>query len=886
MSGYTMPDGSVHEFASDEIASKAYAAWTSQYGHQLGDPIKEDSPISPYVINKAKQGLVTLPLIADLAGDAVNAPFKYVGKQLSKIVGGGYEPDYFQNTGNLMRSAPDALGYDPNMPVPTDEYGTKKLSAEMLGHIAEFAAGNIGPGGAVVSAAKKPLTALAKETAGVVLAGEGATAGSHLAPKGYETTGEMLGSMTGPLLVQKLIESASKGGNWVSKIADEQGIGVSQNSRISRGNMMAANELRPQLESPVSVQNIDKAGALSQQIPGFKENLTLGQITDSPFIKSRQQHYGSTTQTGLESGINKQAGLMTSINNYGNVKFPTIENVTANQGAIRKFDADAAMLTQKLKTIRDQETQIAAGLPRKDMEALGNEIRDTRNSLMESAKSVSTAKYSKVYEAADKAGLRVNMGDVESLAQGIIKDTGRVFQDEPGIVGKILNRYSQPTQSAEVTFKVLPNGNKIRQAPVPVKQVDQSADFKEFHSLYKEANQEAGQLRLASSMGQADAPQKLREVEKVRDLLKTKLTQMEGPEVGGVGVLLKDANQFYATKYQALFKTGVGGEIGKVGKFGAGTENAKLIDSLIMKPGDASGVREFLQMAQGDTKALQTLHSGVMDKFAKEVVKDSVSGKVSQTAINNFLTKYKEPLELLPQIRQSISTTDQAMRALNASRLQVISDAKINATSVVAKMAKSDTPDKAIGIAMQSPNNMAKLVANSSTDERLSIARLVMERAIKSPNAMEFISKNNGALTAAMGKEQLDALKIIVDARQIAARTNAPTHLAFEKLGDPLLNKIGTSIPQMLSEHKAVTNRFASPEYAASRIAVRWWNKQANEQKDKMIMEAIYNPEMAIALSKYMKETSVKSAGELNKHLIPYGIRTIYESEKPAEKYQ
>lgn len=108
MSGYTMPDGSVHEFASDEIASKAYAAWTSQYGHQLGDPIKEDSPISPYVINKAKQGLITLPLIADLAGDAVNAPFKYVGKQLSKIVGGGYEPDYFQNTGNLMRSAPDA----------------------------------------------------------------------------------------------------------------------------------------------------------------------------------------------------------------------------------------------------------------------------------------------------------------------------------------------------------------------------------------------------------------------------------------------------------------------------------------------------------------------------------------------------------------------------------------------------------------------------------------------------------------------------------------------------------------------------------------------------------------------------------------------------------
>ena len=852
----------------------------------LGDPRYEEEPTLPYVIGKAKQGLITAPLIMSLAGDAVNYPFKSAAGGISKMVGGTYKPDYFQNTRNLMRSAPGVLGYDPDAAVPRDEYGKEKLSANMLGKIAEFGAGNILPGGAVVGSSKQPLVALAKEVAGTVAAAEGATMGGEWAPEKYKTLGEFAGSLTGPMLVQGLIEKASAGGNWIRKSATNNGIGFSKEARITSGNIKAARELQPQLTSPVSEQNLAEAAVIGKKIPGFNENVTLGQLTDSPLIKSRQQHYGSTNAEALSTGIEKQAALKKSIDNYSATQFPVTEGVNANQGIQRKFVADTDALTKRLNNLIEKEKSVAGSLPRGDMETLGAQIRETRNRLMETAKVAANSKYNMVYEVAEKTGLRVNMDDVATLAQGIRKDTGRVFQDDPGVIGKIINRYSQSIETPVPILKTLPNGKVIRQGFTAPAKVDATSDFREFHSLYKEANAEAGQLRLAASMGDKDAPQKLRQVEAIRDILKAKVTQMEGPEAGAVGSLLKEANSFYANKYQALFKTGVGGEIGKTGKFGVGTENAKLIDSLIMKPGDASGVREYLSMAQGDATALRSLEAGVMDKFTKEVVKDAVAGKVSQGSINAFLTKYKEPLELMPGIRQKISNVDQAMRAINTNRQTVIADSRALATDIVSKMAKAETPEKTIELAFSSPSNMVKLIASSSPDERNAIAKLVMEKAVKSGDPETFVAKNKAVLSAAMGKSQMDALNTIIAANRIAGRVDAPTHLAFQKMGDPLSEKIGTSIPQAISEQKGVTNRFASPEYAVSRVAMRWWNKQANEQKDKIMMEAIYNPEMAVKLSQFMKTPTRRAAYELNAHLIPYGIRSIYESEQVAEEHQ
>lgn len=888
MSGYQMPDGSIHEFASDAEASTALNAWNVQFGkNRLGEPTQKEESTYDYVVNSAKRGLATVPTLASMAGDVVNAPLKYVGKQVSDIFGLGYKPDYLQNTKAISNSAPDVIGYDPQMPIPKDAYGNPKLSADMLGHLAEFATGNILPGGAVVASARRPLVALAKEIAGVGLAAEGATMGANIVPEEHRAAGEFLGSLTGPLLAQKLITNATKGGNWVSSASEKAGFfGLSDEAKRMAGTVKAAKELQPQLSSAVSQQNMNEVGMLARKIPDFKTNITLGQATGSPVIQSMQQHYGTTVPDAMNLAQTKQSGLLSSIDKYTEGRFPLEPNISPIQGAKQAYGEKIATLDAGITRLNNQETFLASQFPRGDMEVIGAKIRDVRDSLMSATKQAVNARYKAVYDAANKSGLKVDMSDAEVLAASINRDSGRVFQNDPGVIGKILSRYGRNETKPVPTFKITPTGAKIRQPDAPLNQPNTIVPFEEFHSLYKDANREASVLNIAAKMGDKDAPQKLQQVEAVRDLLKTKLTQMEGPSAGNVGALLKDANQFYNSKYRMLFKTGVGGEIGKMGKFGFSTEDAKIVPSLIFKQGDASGVKEYLAMAQGDVSAYRALESGVMDKFSKEVVKDAANGKIDQASINRFLTKYKEPLAELPGIRAKLTNADSAIRSINQNRQMVIDEQRAFANSAIARIAKTENPEAAINHAMNSPNTMAQLLAKSSPVERKAIARTIMESVIKQPDPLAFMAKNSVVLNSALGKKQIGYLETIIAARKIASRTEAPTHLTFEKLNDPLSKAIGTSIPQAISEQKGVAMRFASPLYAGSRVGMRWFNKLSNEQRDKVLMDAIYNPEMAMDLSKYLVSPTKSAADAMNPHMIPYLMRGAIEGEKAIKEQQ
>lgn len=876
-------NGDGYSFVGAKPVAKAAA---SNSGMNLGGETHADDPILPYAWDKFKEGFASIPGLAANVGDITSLPMRTAVKAGENVISGrpvttDLTKDMMPLTERYQAGAPELLGYDPNMPVPKDVRGKPKLSAELLGNAAGFLGSNILPGAGVVGKSATPIKALAKEIGGSILAGEGQTMGGKMAPEGYKGLGEFAGSLTGPMAVQKGIDLLYGGGNWVKKGAEKAGFaGITEEARRRAGAEKAAKELAPQLSSPVSQQNMDEAARLGKKIPGFSENLTLGRATGSPAIQSMEHHFGSTVPEALETAQTKEKGLQGAISGYAGKRFPEQVETPPTQGAQRAYTGKVARLDEGISRLERQERTLAAKYARGDMEDIGADVRKVRGELMDKAKAASAARYQDVYEAARKNGLQVNMEDMQALASKINRDAGNAFQDDPGVIGKILGRY-QGKSGAEKTITT-PIGKNIklgREGGEPSKVVD----FEEFHSLYKEANREASELGIAAKLGSGEAAQKLRSVNQVRDLLKEKLGEMEGPEHGEVGKLLKNANNFYREKYAALFKQGVGGEIGKTNRFGFSTENAKLIPQLIFKKGDASGVREYMEMAQGDPKAYRTLESGIMDMFSKAVVKD---GKINKEALQSFLKAYKEPLAELPGIRSKIQSVDRAAQSLAENTKLVVKEQKDLAQSTLAKIAKTENPDALVAKAVRSPSTMQTLLDTATTpEEKQSVARSLMEHVAKQGDPLEFMQKNEKALSQALGKKQFGYLATIMNAQKVAGRTQAPTHLAgMEKLGDPLSEQIGTSIPQAISEQKMVSLRMGSKSYAVARVGMRWWNKLRNDKRDEILMDAIYNPDMAMSLSRFLANPTAKTASDANAHLISYGVKAAAQAYRGEDE--
>jgi hypothetical protein len=849
----------------------------------LGRPTQQSDPVLPYALNQLKKGASYIPGLLPLGYDIASYPIRK-GMQAMGLPMKERDTEALPYSTRYARDvAPKVLQYNPNMPIPKDAYGKPNLFAEGAGHVAEFAGASLVPSAGVIAKSATPLIAAAKEAAAIVLSGEGATMGKHIAPKGYEGIGELAGSLSGPMLAMKGIDAVAGGSNWVRSKASDVGItGLSKASRDKAAATLAAQDAAAELGGPLAGpqvrQNMAQAETLAGKVPGLRENLTLGRMSNAPSIKATEQHFGATDEASHNLAHQKQAGLESAIAKQTDVRFPPpVVETPATAGVQRAQAEKIDRLDSATTRLESQERSLANKYQRGDSEQAGIQALEARSKLADTAKQAASARYSAAYSAADAAGLKVNMSDIRDLAGKINRDSGNTFQDKPGVIGDILRRYAPLAEKPQI--KIAPTGAKIRQG-VPFKPSEPIATLQEFHSLYKQANADMASLGAAAKMGNADAGQQARMLAPIREQLKAKITEMEGPQYGNVGKMLKDANQFYATKYAQLFKRGVGGEMVAPGRFGptSANENSKIFSSLVFKPRDASGVREYLEMAGNDKPSLDALQNGVMDIFSKRVVRD---GKISPQAVEAFKREYKEPLQAVPWIAKQIDTADNSARSLAANRARVIDEQRAFSKSAISKLAGSENPQTAITGAFNSPSKMTALVGSARTpDEKRAVARSIVDYASSQKNPLEFMAANRKVLEQSLGKTQVRGLETVLQAKELTGRVQAPEFLSFEKLGDPLSKAIGTSIPQALSEAKGISNRFASPSYGAARVLTRYMNKMRNEQREKIIAEAIYNPDVMSEIMKYAKDPSIKNKAAIDAHMLPYTVRAASEAFK------
>jgi hypothetical protein len=858
-------------------------------------PAKEDEPILPYVAGKFKEGLMSLPAIGPMAADIAAMPFRPLRRALGGNVPESMMPvteRYYKGlTSGVQDPLSKAIAIDPNAPVPKDEYGHPKLSAEILGNIALMGGSSTIPSGGTVLRSARPGVALAKELAGVVLSGEGMSGGKYLShadmfggpsPTG-EAIGGIVGSMTGPMLVHKLIDVAAKGGSWVSSKGVTLTPGAKakfQAEQLNQAKSAAAERLAPQLNTPAAREAIARSQEVARKVPGFGENLTLGRTTQSPAVKSMESHFASTDPAMLDAASQREIGLHSAISRYAEKRFPASD--WSAQDEVKYIYADKLKnLDEGMKRLDRQERQIAQSLPRGDIEDIGRKQRDLIKSRLDLAREKKNALYNDVAATADREGVRVNMNDVVDLTKAHLGNEYRAFQNDPGVIGQILRRYSPEREAAEAV-KITPTGGKIymRGRPTAAESVVQPVKYGEFDSLYKKVNEESRNLSLAASAGNMDAAQKLPVVNSIRDLLRTKVDEMASPAYGEVGKKLMTANTYYRDTYSKLFKQGVGAEVLKNGKFGPSTENAKITESLIFKRGDPSGVREFLDIAGNDPRGMQLLENGIYDMLSKKVIRD---GKVSKTALEGFLRDYKEPLAEVPNIRKSIESVQNATQSLKQNTARVIAAQSDLARSTLSSIAKEENPAKIVANAIKSPKYLDALLENTGAESRKDIARGVMEHALSTPDAIVFMKTNEAQLRKVLGKKQFESLRTIANARDIAESVKSPGYTQYQKEGE-VLAKYGTSLKQVVSSGIAVSRGRSGKIQEATGLLSRFFGKMRNDEIDRLMKGAVYDPELAKEIANYVATGSKAVEKKLNDHLLTHGIRTIAATVREAGK--
>jgi len=843
----------------------------------------QEEPSGAYLWNKFKQGVAALPAMGPLAADVVAMPLR----PYERLLGRNVPQSMFPATEQYNRAIESTGAYDPHMPVPRDESGQPRFTAEVAGNIAEMAGMNVIPGAGTVMRSARPGVALAKELAGTALAGEGMTMGGYLAnldvfgepSERKKAAGEALGSMTGPLLVQKAIDAAVKGGNWISKMGIPTGLTqASRDAQMQRfaeqqmeqAKEVAAGRLRPQLETEAAQQAIARSKDVASRVPGFGENLTLGRVTGSPAVKSMEHHFASTDPAMLEAAGQRERGLQEAIRQYSEKRFPASE--WSAQDELKYVYADKLRsFDEGLKNLDRQERKLAASLPRGDIEEIGTQQRKLVTDRLNLARQKKDALYKEVAATADKLGVKVNVGDVVDVAKASAGSNFRKFQEDPGIVGKILREYSAEGKVQPPTVKTTPAGGKITLRGAAQAQKPPVATYGEFESLYREANREADVLARAASAGDMQAAQKLPVVNSVRGVLKAKIEEMASPAHGELGKKLMTANSYYRDQYAPLFKRGAGAEILKDGRFGPATENAKITESLIFKKGDPSGVSEFLTVAGNDPRGRQLLENGIFDMLSKRVVRD---GKVSKTALEAFLREYKEPLSAVPDIRKKIESVERATASLKENTARAVNGRSDLARSTLASVAAEENPAKIIANAIKSPKYMDTLLLNAGAESRKDLARGIMEHVLGTPNSAQFMKTNEKTLRKVLGGRQFANLRTISQAREIAESVKPPGYVQYQKEGDVLAG-YGTTVKQAVSSAIAVARGRSGKVQEMSGMGARWWDKLRNDEVERLMKSAVYDPELARAIADYSRSGTKAAEKVLNDHLVAHGIRSV-----------
>jgi hypothetical protein len=897
--GQEAPAPTISESITPEPTSGA-AAYLERYNaKQSGQPAEEPTPApeaaAPAPEEDFNVGVISEGMkkgfadVAALPGYLVDA----TNWLMDQIPGLDMDADPIGGSKMIREGWEKLLLYKPQTP--------KTETEKYIGKASEFLGGSIIMGGAMINkmlGAKATMAEIKRAT--IYEAVESTVAGLTSQWQGdifadaygeeYRFLGELSGATLGTLTtatgaeVVNLLRKHGLTPEPLMRALKVRGVDDIRALANDYGGAYARNRARRQIaeaigENPNSSRNIDRTLELGDEIEDFRPS--AAQAADSPGMAAMQQSVDSKNVANINRAIKNEMANTDAVEAYYRAAFP--EPSVRDFEAKKIFKSTTNDIKMEFRQIERQQKELAKAYGRKPTEAIGRRLITIAQEKMKVVRKAKNAKYDELYQAADQMGVVDDISDIRKLVVDIQADDQYFFDTVPGVYKKIKSLLSEGAESASGLVELPPGLTSKPTANI--------ASFRKMHSLYREISREYGRAL------KNDDGVKLFHLGGIKNTLDDKLAKFDDLVYGDFAKHKAAVDTFYRDEYYNVFKQGLGAQVLGIGK-NKQTAEGLIISSNVLKKGTSQGLDQFNKLYEDIPEAQLLLRDGIMDTFSQKTIKQ---GKLSQSAVDNFMSDYKEVLDKVPTTKAVFAHTETMLdnMATRQQKIQARLKGFIRKTatnefkaSPYAKLAGFETLDQSVNYALTDKDAMRILLRSMKTTEaKEGLASTFADHIMNQKNPWGFLKDNDEILRPIFNQLKpghYNNLKNVAEAMDILNRHSTVMRLNPNKATtDQLQEMIGTSVPSAFAQLRwAALYGKTSMSYVGMDIGSKYLFKLHQSNVERLIEDALYEPDLAKLVSDITKLEKVglppKMASRLGQWAMERGIRATPRAAKAA----
>ncbi len=704
----------------------------------------------------------------------------------------------------------------------------------------------------------------------VPAAGASPTVGYKDTPGLVETTSGLTGATIGMLLTDPRRTVTA-----VPKFFGDKGVPIVNRIMTSFKNSKekkAANFFKPILEAQekeiIAAKDIQN---LAVDKTGKKLNLTTAEETYSPGI-GIQQFETETKMAGIElDNITKRR--INNINTMDEVLSTTVPKTDKDFSWF--VDRRQGSVTPIVKKLDDQIT-VAEGQAKDITETIQPRLK-----VEESGQALRTEIETAQFNGAQKAVTELNkipasnqLADAEVL-QSLQGLTAREFETgtQPKILTEINRKINQYLPTEKITREFDETTKKIIETTETIPPVKELKN-QDLFDIWLSASME--ETKLIGKAG-IDAANKLQRLSQIKGTV-YKALQKNLENVEGAPKFFDELNN-YITK----FEDGVIVQLRDKNVAGYPIQSESVADSFF-RPNNVESMQKFISVFGDNANAVTAMKDSILSRLANAAI-DKKTNLIDVNKYKQFLANHDSALTELakidPTFVESLKKTPTAF-GLVSERLATLDKRKafvqgeklkttLNIFGNQSKQLKLGSTSEYVDAALADPKLMSNLTQRiikadagdpwiKAVTERLTKLRVdpksgaIAEKEIK--NMENFLSKNEESLKtmyAEMGKgyeKHFDNLKTIVSGYRRVNFVPVPKGGGAPTPSEQLKQALGTDIPQVWSRAFAVQSGRTGWKYVVAEQFNRFLNTVGLGHYDKIMKEAVYNPEFANTLAK------------------------------------
>lgn len=825
----------IRSFLSDSQTPEQRESLSREMTHE--PTIKtSDYSIRPSVITEGvKKGWADFAALPGYAVDIVNWPLHKIGITPKEPIGGAQQ----------IRTGWELLtDYQPAQPNNAAEAYAGK-AAEFVGSgllisgKAAVVAAELAQMKGTMQALKAGAGAFGLDVLSSAMAGVGAETGGTVVEQGlgqdFRGTGEFLGGMSlgmMPYYIKNLMGGAA---NVKATIKDPT---VQADVMNNAAKQQILNAMGKDAHAEL---NLERAIELQSKIKGFNPNLAAA--TNSPGLKAFQESLDAKSIQNLNRSSQSIESSMTAIENYYRTKMPTMDNEIVAK-MVGKFKKGKVKLKAGVSKIDIDIERLEKAYDRRPAQKIGERLVTLKEAQLKSVKKLKSEKYQELYQSAKDLKINAEVDDIRILASDIRKADANAFQSMPNVYGKI-NALFRAEKLDDVSPIILPKPEpKITYA-----------SFEKLHSLSREVNREYGKaLRSGDSA-------KEYYLNSIRNVVDEKLAAFDDPVFGNFSKHKKSVDKWWLDYYYNVFKQGLGANIDYKTVRGDMTAPERIVERLVLNKG-TKGLEQFNKVYKDLPEAQILLRDGIIDVLAKDV---SIKG-LKQKTFDSFVSKHKDVLENIPDLRNVFTDSGATIAVLAERRSRAISAAKKYVdfrNSKHAKLAGFDNIQEAIHVGFKDKKTLHTLISSASTKaEKQDLATGMGDYILSNKNPWKFLTENQKTIRPilnGLGDNHYKNVKDVAEAMEIMGRYRLPqTPIRSGAIRDPLQEAIGTSVVSAFAQFRwAFFYGKTSVIYPFVDIGSKYLFKLNQGAVERLIEQSIYDPDLAKMMSTLTKREKI-----------------------------